>query len=122
MRLEDRPSGIGFTNLPLCHGVRPILRLELPGGEAFRDELRKLDDVVQRHLERYASTPYETAVRRLGIARFHPTYPGLGAVVSKRPKSKAKPGPETETSDRPTRPGRNGGSRTGTGTTTGGGG
>ena len=118
---ERRAFGIGFTSIPLCHGVQPILQMQLPGGETFRKELEALDEEVRSFLDRYAHTPYAAALRRAGIARFHPTYPGRGAVAQRRgPKSKSKKPPITETPDRPTRPVRGGSSRSGSGATSGG--
>ena len=43
-RDDVRFTGVGFTNLSLCHGVAPFLEIYLPGGEPVREALRSLHD------------------------------------------------------------------------------
>ncbi len=114
VELGRRPLGVGFTNMCLCHGVKPFMKVEMPGGEVLRTELMKLDALVTSFMSRYAHTPYAVALHRAGLARFHFTYPG--AVVRgprPRPKSKGEEGPGTETQR--SRPNRSGGSSGGAG-------
>lgn len=113
------PSGIGYSNLSLCHGVRPFYNVELPGGPEFQEALRKLDAMFNGFQHRYGKSQFGYALRRNGIARFHPTFPGISkGPVRRRPKSANQPkGPITP--KRPTR--RGGGSGPAGGPTTGGG-
>jgi hypothetical protein len=119
---KDRPTGVYFRCMSLCHGVCPFLELRLPGGEAFKDELRVLDNVISPFLEQYQSTPFALAVRRSGIARFHLHYPVELSGVLRRDRfgSEANEPPDTRKA-RPYRPGGYGGTTTG-GPETGGGG
>lgn len=116
---DRRPHGIFYYNLSLCHGVRPFYDVELPGGPLLRDELMKLDAMFNGFQRRYGKSQFGYALRRNGIARFYPTFPGISkGPVRKRPKSAAPPkGPITP--KRPTR--RGGSSGPATGPTTGGG-
>ena len=101
----DRPVGIGYTNMSLCHGVRPYYEIELPGGARLRPELEKLDALMTAFVQRYGHTPYAFALRRMGIARFHFVYPGIaGRIPRQRPKSALDDKPVTT----PRRPPRNG--------------
>ena len=117
---DSRPAGIGFSNLSLCHGVKPFYAVELPGGEALRTELARLDALWMGYQLRWGRSPFGMALRQNGIAQFWPTFPGLGREPPRvRPKSGDQPeGPIT-----PRRPPRSGaGSSGGTsGPTTGGG-
>ncbi|MEW6743904.1 MAG: hypothetical protein AB1486_14215 [Planctomycetota bacterium] len=102
---ESRPVGIWYLNLSLCHGVRPFLDLDLPGGDALGDELLELDRRARDFLERHANTPFAVAFCRSGIARFYLTYPGItGAVQRVRPSSTSQTG-EGPATLRPTRAG-----------------
>lgn len=116
---NERPDGIAYVNLSLCHGVRPFYGVELPGGEQFRKELMKLDAMFNGFQRRYGKSQFGYALRRNGIAQFHPVFFGISkGPVRKRPKSAAGPkGPITPR--RPTR--RGGGSGSAGGPTTGGG-
>ena len=116
---DQRPAGIGYSNLSLCHGVRPFYDVELPGGELFRAELMKLDAMFNGFQRRYGKCQFGYALRRNGIARFHPVFIGISkGPARKRPKSGAQPkGPITPR--RPTR--RGGGSGSASGPATGGG-
>ncbi len=116
---DRRPHGIFYENLSLCHGVRPFYEVELPGGPLLRDELMKLDAMFNGFQRRYGKSQFGYALRRNGIARFYPTFPGISkGSVRRRPKSAAPPkGPITP--KRPTR--RGGGSGPASGPTTGGG-
>ena len=116
-----KPSGIGWTDFPLCHGVRPFLELHLPGGEAFKKELTALEGPVQAFLEKYSGTPYATALRRSGIAVFHFTYPGKYKRIDRRRLSSHSAQKDTTTLTR--RPARAAGGtgRSAGGPTTGGG-
>lgn len=104
---DRRPMGIFYYNLSLCHGVRPFYEVELPGGERLRQELMKLDAMFNSFQRRYGKSQFGYALRRNGIARFYPTFPGISkGPVRRRPKSGAPPkGPTT-----PKRPTRRGGS------------
>ena len=117
---EQRPAGIGFSNFCLCHGVRPFFAIELPGGEALRPELEKLDQLYTTFQSRYGKSQFGYALRRNGIAQFWVTFPGIAAKLPRnRPKSENdQTGPIT-----PRRPPREGGSSAGgsSGPTTGGG-
>lgn len=117
---DRRPVGIGFSNFSLCHGVKPFYGVELPGGEALRPELEKLDALFTGYLLRYGKSQFGYAMRRNGIAQFWPTFPGIaGNVKRRRPKSNnQQKGPITER-----RPSRGGGGSTGgpSGPVTGGG-
>jgi hypothetical protein len=117
---EQRPSGIGYSNFCLCHGVHPFFAIELPGGEALRPELEKLDQLYTAFQARYGRTQFGYALRRNGIAQFWVTFPGVAQKLPRnRPKSENdQTGPIT-----PRRPPREGGSSSGgtSGPTTGGG-
>jgi len=104
---DRRPMGIHYYNLSLCHGVRPFYDVELPGGEQLRQELMKLDAMFNSFQRRYGKSQFGYALRRNGIARFYPTFPGISkGPVRRRPKSSVtKKGPIT-----PKRPTRRGGS------------
>ncbi len=102
-RHEERPAGIGVSNLCLCHGVRPFRELELPGGPAFRQEMDRLEAMHAAFLQRFGHSQYGFAFARAGIARFHLTYPGIaGRPPRVRPKSESETNPVT--TPRPTRP------------------
>lgn len=118
---DRRPVGIGFSSMCLCHGARPFLEVEIPGGAPVRAELEKFADAVDSFLARYGHTQYGFALHRAGIARFHFTYPGIaGEVPRQRPKSDSDD--EGPTTQRPERPPRGGASSGGTaGPQTGGG-
>jgi hypothetical protein len=112
-----RPVGVGFSNYCLCHGVRPFFSVELPGGPAFREELRKLDSMVVAFEERYGHTPLAAGLHRSGIAHFWLSYPGIAtAPPRERPKSLQDEN-ATPPRGRAARPGRS--SRGGGGGTTG---
>ena len=118
---DRRPTGVGYSNLGLCHGVKPFYGVELPGGEALRPELERLDALFTAYQVRFGKSPFGFALRRNGIARFWPISPGVaGKVDRRRPKSSNdQNGPIT-----PRRPSRRGGGSTGApgGPVTGGGG
>jgi hypothetical protein len=116
---DGRPDAIYFTNLSLCHGVRPFYEVELPGDDEFQQELRKLDAMFNGFQLRYGKGPFGYALRRNGIARFYPVFYGVQkGPVRRRPKSQNQPkGPITP--KRPPR--RGGGSGPAGGPTTGGG-
>lgn len=117
---DRRPVGIGFSNLGLCHGVKPFYAVELPGGAALRTELERLDALYLGYQARWGRSQFGFLLRRNGIARFWPTFPGItGPVPRVRPKTENDPkGPIT-----PRRPSRSGAGSTGapSGPTTGGG-
>ncbi|MCC7398031.1 MAG: hypothetical protein IT455_13270 [Planctomycetes bacterium] len=117
---DRRPVGIGFSNLGLCHGVKPFYAVELPGGPALRAELERLDALYLGYQARWGRSQFGYALRHNGIARFWPTFPGIaGSLPRVRPKSDNEPkGPVT-----PRRPPRAGGGSTGapSGPVTGGG-
>lgn len=123
----ERPSsstrstmGIHWTNLCLCHGVRPFKDVFLPGGDLFRNELAKLERMWTDFLTAYEHTPYTVALHRAGIARFHLTY--ASGATGQRPRPKARRPGQTVTANKPKRPNRtsaSGGARAG-GATTGG--
>ena len=99
---DRHPVGIGFTNLSLVHGVRPFLGVELPGGDALRPELEKLEALRLQFLGRYGYSPFAFALHKAGIAEFHATFPGVTQPPPRRrPKSGEEGGPVT-----PSRPGR----------------
>ncbi|MHC4551039.1 MAG: vWA domain-containing protein [Planctomycetota bacterium] len=110
--------GIAYSNLSLCHGIRPFRDVRLPGGEAFRRELDALAGVVEPFLARYAHTPYAAAVRRAGLARFSLSVRGTTVPRKRDPSSS-----ETDRTTTDERPDRAGPGETGGGSpTTGGGG
>jgi hypothetical protein len=116
-----RVSGIGYTNLCLCHGVAPFRELHMPGGERWAEELGKLDAVVSTFMRRHAHTPYAIALRHQGLARFYFTY--RGKVTTPPPRQKSGSSTDKATTET-TRPGRAGSPGTGSGSgapTTGGG-
>lgn len=117
--LERRPSGVGYAMLSLCHGVRPFFDVELPGGDEVQQELKVLDGLFSSYLLRYGKSPFGYALRKNGIASFHPVYPGIHkGPVRRRPKSKQ----DAEAPITPRRPARRGGgSGPAGGPTTGGG-
>lgn len=118
----QRAVGIGMSPMGLCHGVRPFLELELPGGEPLRDELRQLDAMVTGFLHRHGRSPFGTALRSANLALFHPTYPG----IAKGPAPKRRRGvvddPKPVTPVRPERRAPAGGGAGGAGGPTTGGG
>lgn len=110
-----KPTGISYTNLCLCHGVRPFYDVELPGGAALRKELQVLESMVNEFEAHYGHTPLAVALHRQGIARYTFSYPGIAGERPRiRPKSSNEKDPITERG-RP-RPARTGGSSGGTGT------
>ncbi|MBL8751735.1 MAG: hypothetical protein JNK15_00430 [Planctomycetes bacterium] len=117
---DDKPVGIGWSNLCLCHGVKPFFTVELPGGKELLPELVELDRLVTGFLGKYAKSQFGYLLRRNGLAQFWPTFPGVvGKLPRNRPKTDSEPaGPVT-----PKRPPRQGGGTGGgaTGPTTGGG-
>ncbi|MBK9387952.1 MAG: hypothetical protein IPN34_24305 [Planctomycetes bacterium] len=118
---EQRVTGVSFSNLSLCHGVKPFYAVELPGGETLRAELERLDALCVDYLSRWGKSPFGAALRQNGIARFWPAMDGGGRATTRaRPKTDQQPvGPTT-----PRRPTRAAGGSTGTpsGPTSGGGG
>lgn len=116
---EQRPVGIGVSSFCLCHGVRPFLDVELPGGDAMRAELTKLEALFTAFEAEYGQTQFGTALRQNGIAEFWLSFPGT---PPKLPRKRQKSAPETPTTITPRRPPRAGGSSTGgtSGPTTGG--
>ena len=116
---DANPAGIFYENLSLCHGVRPFHAVELPGGEELRQELLQLEAMFNSFQHRYGKGQFGYALRRNGIARFHPVFLGVAkGPVRKRPKSGEQPkGPTT-----PVRPTRRGGSSSPAGGPTTGGG
>jgi hypothetical protein len=118
---EQRVTGVSFTNLSLCHGVKPFYAVELPGGEKLRAELERLDALCVDYLSRWGKSPFGAALRQNGIARFWPAMDGGGRATTRaRPKTDHQPvGPTT-----PRRPTRAGAGSTGapSGPTSGGGG
>lgn len=117
---DDRPTGIGWSNFCLCHGVRPFYAVELPGRLALRPELEALDALYVAYQARYGRSQFGHLLRQNGIAQFWPTFPGVaGKIPRQRPKTAGdEGGPIT-----PKRPVREGGSSSGgsSGPTTGGG-
>lgn len=73
----QRAIGVGLSPMGLCHGVRPFLELDLPGGEPLREELRRLDAMFTGFMHRHGRSPFGTALRSANLALFHPTYPGI---------------------------------------------
>ncbi len=121
VRGDTRNVTIGYTSRSLCHGAKAFLEIELPGGERFQKELLALDARMASFEERYAHTPFVTALHRQGIATFHQT--GTTTYVERqRPKSRNGPeqGPKSGEGSRPAR--RGGNTSGGSGPTTGGGG
>jgi hypothetical protein len=118
---DSRNVTIGYTTRSLCHGAKMFLEIELPGGERFKKELLALDERILRFEERYAHTPWVTALHRQGIATFHQTGP-ITNLERPRPKSRngSDAGPKSGEGSRPARCGGSTGS--GTGPATGGGG
>jgi hypothetical protein len=67
---EFRITGISYSMMPLCHGVKPFSELHLPGGEEADRAIAALAPVVEGFVSRHAHTPFAEAVRRSGLARF----------------------------------------------------
>ncbi len=110
-----KPSSISYTNLCLCHGVRPFYEVDLPGGAALNKELGALESMVNQFEALYGHTPLAVALHKQGIARFRFTYPGIaGKRPRVRPKSSNENDPKTERGR--ARPQRTGSSSGGTGT------
>jgi hypothetical protein len=106
--------GIGFSNLSLCHGLRPFREVRLPGGEAVERELLALEPMLDEFLSRYDHTPFGMAIRKSGLARF--TFTVRGTWVPP-PDRKV---PDSAKDDVPTesdRPDRGGGGTSGSGGT-----
>lgn len=117
---DPKRASIGFSTRSLCHGARPFLAIELPGGARLREALSALDQRIQRFEERYAHTPYVVALHRQGIAIFHQVF---NSRLVERPRPRSKSGEENGPSSGTPRPGRAGrSSASGTGPTSGGGG
>lgn len=114
-------AGISYTPMVLCHGVRPFFHLRLPGGDAWRQELEALDEVVAGFMRRYGHTPYAMALRHQGIARFTYTYRGTGGTPPPRPKANSRSDNETTETGRPNRSGGSSSGGGSSGPTTGGG-
>ncbi len=118
---RDRISGVGYTNMCLCHGVKPFFEFRMPGGAAWREALERLDAVYTPYMRRWAHTPYALALRHQAIARFHFTYRGTTQPPPPRPRTGSDSAkPTTESSKRPSRAGNPSTGGTG-GPTTGGG-
>ncbi len=119
---DQRPQGIGFSNLSLCHGADAFQRVHLPGGALLKKELSKLQSILGQLEETYAHSGYAFGMHRAGIATFYFTFPGKGR-VAKRPRHKShKKDSQTPSlpRGRPSRTGagsvgRGGGARTGGG-------
>ena len=110
-----RPSGISYTNLCLCHGVRPFYEVDLPGGATLKKELQVLESMVNEFEALYGHTPLAVALHKQGIARYKFTYPGIAGKRRRvRPRSSNEKDPTTERGR--ARPARTGGSSGGTGT------
>ena len=110
-----RPTGISYTILCLCHGVRPFYEVDLPGGATLKKELQVLESMVNEFETLYGHTPLAVALHRQGIARYRFAYPGIaGRPPRVRPKSSNEKNPTTERGR--ARPARTGGSSGGTGT------
>jgi len=110
-------SGIAWSDLPLCHGVGPVLDLSLPGGAAMHRALGDLDGVFKAYLARYGGTPFGVAARRASIALFFPGVVGKAVPLPRTPNGGSEPATTTP-ADRPT---RDGGGGTSSGPTTSGG-
>jgi len=120
IRGDTRNVSIGYTSRSLCHGAKPFLEVELPGGERFRKELLELDARLSAFEQRYAHTPYVVAIHRQGIATFHQT---TNTTLSERQRPKSRSGPEQGPKTGESRPARRGASSgSGSGPATGGGG
>jgi len=118
----DRVVGVGYTNFCLCHGVKPFFEMRMPGGTAWDDTLKALDEVFEAYMQRWAHTPYAMALRHQSIARFQFTYRGTTAPPPPRPRKGSDS--ETPTTESGNRPSRSGSPSTGSGSgspTTGGG-
>lgn len=103
---RDRISGVGYSNLCLCHGVKPFFEFRMPGGAAWQEALERLDAVYSRYMRRWAHTPYAMALRHQALARFHFTYRGTARPPPPRPRTGSDTEkPTTETSKRPSRAG-----------------
>jgi hypothetical protein len=102
---DVRFTGVGFSNLSLCHGVAPFLEVYLPGGEPVREALRALDARVAPFLDRHAHTPFAAVVRESGLARFHLTIRGKYVPPPKRVIPGESPDETTTPTDRPPRGG-----------------
>jgi hypothetical protein len=84
----------------------------------MRDALADLDAAFAAYLVRYDGTPFGAAIRKNGLARFHPTVQGKPIPHDERRRAnQPDPSPPT-TGGRPAREGS--GSTTGGGATTGG--
>ena len=118
-RGDERFTGVGFTNLSLCHGVAPFRQLYLPGGERTQHELEALDAALEGFFARYAHTPFAAVVRRSGLARFTLTVRGTYVPP---PKRRVPGSTEDETTTETERPARAGSPSSGTGGPTSGGG
>lgn len=108
-----RITGIGYSMIPLCHGVKAFRDLELPGGEAMRREYEALGTIVEGFLARHARTPFAEAVRRSGVAKFY--FAGVGRLgpPPPRPIGHKPSDSETTTPDRPSRGGATSGGASG---------
>jgi hypothetical protein len=117
---DDKPVGIGWSNLCLCHGVKPFFGVELPGGKDLLPELVELDRQVTGFLGKYGKSQFGHLLRKNALAQFWPTFPG---VVGKLPRNRPKTDSDTTGPVTPKRPSRQGGGAGGgaTGPTTGGG-
>ncbi len=117
---DQRITGVGHTVLGLCHGVAPFQRLHLPGGEAMRAELRRLQEVVDPFLQRWGGTPFADLLYRAGIARFHLTVRGRYVPPPPRQPTASTSDSTSTPTDRPTRTPAPAGTGSGTGPVTGG--
>ncbi len=107
-----RATGIYQDGIPLCHGVSPLLGLEVPGREKIRPHLEELAPLVREFETEYRNTPFAVALHRAGLAKFRLSYAGTsGNLARRRPGSKASENGPSTGSPRPRR--RAGGSGTG---------
>jgi hypothetical protein len=100
---DRKIAGIGYSNMALCHGVRPFVELHLPGGEATKEELRRLAVAFEAFLSRYGGTPFAVAARRACLARFVPTVQAKNLPPPPRDASSSDEGERVTTPDRPPR-------------------
>jgi len=114
---------IGWLNLSLCHGVRPLMEYRFPGGDKLHREMARLDRVVAEFRTRYAHTPFAQAVRRQCLATFYLVGKLQAGLPPPRWAPRGGGGGTTSPSPGPQRPSRGApsGGGAGGGTTTGGG-
>ena len=97
---------IYVQNLTFCHGTERLHEIRWLGGPEADQELKLLSSRISRLLEKYDGTPYEMAVRWIGLSIFEPYEytPQTATAQAKRRRAQSSEDENATTDDPP--PGR----------------